>query len=254
MLSEERRMKIFEYLKSKTSATTDELIEKFNASGSTIRRDLEYLANKQLIRRTHSGAIVNTPYTEGSFIVNYNFMKEEKQKIAKKALKLIENNDFIALSGGTTSYMLALEIIDSSLRDLTILTNSVNISTLIIESIKDFRLILTGGIPRKGSYECIGEIALRTIRNFNIDKFFVGVNGISIEGGITFSNMEEAEIAKEIHSRSRETYVIADHTKFGVVKRIRTFEINQIDSIVTDCVSEDFMKKIKGLKSNLEII
>jgi DeoR/GlpR family transcriptional regulator of sugar metabolism len=57
-----------------------------------------------------------------------------------------------------------------------------------------------------------------------------------------------------VHYHSFKTYVIADHTKFGVVKRIRTFEINQIDSIVTDCVSEDFMKKIKSLKSNLEII
>jgi len=256
MLSEERRMKIFEYLKSKTSATTDELIEKFNASGSTIRRDLEYLANKQLIRRTHSGAIVNTPYTEGSFIVNYNFMKEEKQKIAKKALKLIENNDFIALSGGTTSYMLALEIIDSLLRDLTILTNSVNISTLIIESIKDFRLILTGGIPRKGSYECIGEIALRTIRNFNIDKFFVGVNGISIEGGITFSNVEEAEIAKEVHYHSFKTYVIADHTKFGIIKPARTLEVSEIDGLITDQVPDDFKSKLLSVNvsKNFKVI
>ncbi|MCL5032903.1 MAG: DeoR/GlpR family DNA-binding transcription regulator [Thermotogae bacterium] len=254
MLSEERRMKIFEYLKSKTSATTDELIEKFNASGSTIRRDLEYLANKQFIRRTHSGAIVNTPYTEGSFIVNYNFMKEEKQIIARKTLKLIEDNDFIALSGGTTSYMLAYELINSSLRDLTILTNSVNISTLIIESTKNFRLILTGGMPRKGTYECIGEIALRTIRNFNIDKFFVGVNGISIKGGITFSNMEEAEIAKEVHSHSRKTYVIADHTKFGIIKSARTLEINEIDGIITDFISENLDKTFKGLNKKIELI
>lgn len=253
MLSEERRMKIFEYLKSKTSVTTDELIEKFNVSGSTIRRDLEYLSNKQLIRRTHSGAIINTPYTEGNFIVNYNLMKEEKRMIAKKALKLIEDNDFIALSGGTTSYMLAIEIINSQVKSLTILTNSVNISTLIIESVKDFKLILTGGIPRKGTYECVGEIALRTIRNFNIDKFFVGVNGISVEGGITFSNMDEAEIAKEVHSHSHKTYVIADHTKFGVVKPVRTLEISEIDGIVTDKITDKFMSELSKLNKHFEI-
>ncbi|MEM3290545.1 MAG: DeoR/GlpR family DNA-binding transcription regulator, partial [Candidatus Micrarchaeaceae archaeon] len=246
MLSEERRMKIFEYLKGKVSVTTDELIEKFNVSGSTIRRDLEYLATKQLIRRSHSGAIVNTPYTEGSFIVNYNFMKEEKKVIAEKAVKLIGNNDFIALSGGTTSYMLARAIINSSLRDLTILTNSVNIATLIIESVKDFKLILTGGIPRKGTYECVGEIALRSIRNFNIDKFFVGINGISVEGGITFSNMDEAMVAKEIHSHSGRTYVIADHTKFGVVKPVRILEISEVDGIITDLVPKDFQEGLSN--------
>lgn len=249
LLSEERRMKIFEYFKSKTSVTTNELIEKFSTSGSTIRRDLEYLANKQLIKRTHSGAIINTPYTEESFIVNYNFMKEEKRIIARKALELIENNDFIALSGGTTCYMLALEIINSSLKKLTILTNSVNIANLIIESVKDFKLILTGGIPRKGSYECIGEIALRTIRNFNIDKFFLGVNGISIEGGVTFTNMEESEIAKEIHAHSSKTYIIADHTKFGIIKSARTLEISEVNGIISDLIPEEFLKRLPNKKA-----
>ena len=120
--------------------------------------------------------------------------------------------------------------------------------------IKDFKLILTGGIPRKGSYECIGEIALRVIRNFNIDKFFVGVNGVSVKHGVTFSCMEEAEIAKEIHSHSEKTYVITDHTKFGIIKSVRTMEISEIDGIITDFVPENFKKEILKLNKKIKII
>jgi DeoR family fructose operon transcriptional repressor len=253
MLTTDRRLKIFEYIKRNTSATTNELAEKFNASGSTIRRDLEYLAKKNLIIRTHNGAMVNTPHAESGFLFNYNRMQEEKKLIAEKAVKFIEDYDFIALSGGTTCYMLAAEILNSPLQGITILTNSINITTLILESVKDFQVIVTGGVPKKGTYECVGEITLRTIRNFNIDKFFVGVNGISIEGGISFSDLQESEVAKEIHNHSRETYVVADHTKFGVVKPARLIDLSEINTIITDKIPRNFVDNLSKY-TNLKIV
>ncbi|WP_456398842.1 DeoR/GlpR family DNA-binding transcription regulator [Mesoaciditoga sp.] len=253
MLTNDRRLKIFEYIKRNISATTSELSKKFNASGSTIRRDLEYLAKKNLIIRLHNGAMVNSPHAESGFIFNYNRMQEEKKLIAKKALNFIEDYDFIALSGGTTCYTLATEILNSPLEGLTILTNSINITTLILESVKDFQVIVTGGIPRKGTYECVGEITLNTIRKFNIDKFFVGVNGISIKGGVSFSNIQEAEVAKEVHAHSRKTYVIADHTKFGVVKPARLIDFSEIDTIITDRLPQEFEKELSKY-TNLKIV
>lgn len=256
MLTNDRRLKIFEYIKRNTSATTNELSEKFGASGSTIRRDLEYLAKKNLIIRTHNGAMVNSPHAESGFLFNYYRMQEEKKIIAEKAVKFIEDYDFIALSGGTTSYMLATEILNSSLQGLTILTNSINITSLILESVKDFQVIVTGGVPRKGTYECVGEITLRTIRKFNIDKFFLGVNGISLKGGISFSNLQESEVAKEIHDHSRETYVIADHTKFGLTKPARLIDLSEINTIITDSIPHDFIRELSKYKDlrNLKVI
>lgn len=249
MISDERRLKILEYIKKKRSATTEELSKFFTVSESTIRRDLGYLAEKKLIKRSHKGAMINFPHAERSFIVNYNLMRNEKRIVAKKALNFIEDYDFIALSGGTTCYTLVSEIVNSPLQNLTILTNSINISTLILESQKEFRLIVTGGIPRKGTYECVGEIALKTIKDFNIDKFFVGVNGISLKGGISFTNMEEAEISKEIHAHSRFTYVVADHTKFNVIKRSRTLDLSEVSAIITDSIPLELnVKEFDGVK------
>ncbi len=253
MLTNDRRLKIFEYIKRNTSATTKELSKVFNASGSTIRRDLEYLAKRKLIIRSHNGAMVNSPHAESGFLFNYHRMREEKKLIAEKAVKFIKDYDFIALSGGTTSYILASEILNSTIQGLTILTNSINITTLILESVKDFQVIVTGGMPRKGTYECIGEITLRTIRNFNIDKFFVGVNGISISGGVSFSNIEEAEVAKEIYNRSRQTYIIADHTKFGITKPAQLVDLSKVDTIITDSVPEEFQRELLRY-GNVEIV
>ncbi len=253
MLANDRRLRIFEYIKRNVSATTKELVEEFNASGSTIRRDLEYLAKKNLIIRSHNGAMINSPHAESGFLFNYHRMREEKKLVAQKAVKFIKDYDFIALSGGTTSYMLASEILNSSIQGLRILTNSINITTLILESVKDFQVIVAGGVPRKGTYECVGEITLKTIRNFNIDKFFVGVNGISLTGGISFSNIEEAEVAKEIYKHSREIYVIADHTKFGVIKSARLIDLSKVDAIITDSVPEEIQKELSKY-GNVEIV
>ncbi len=248
MLTSERRLKIFEHIKRNTSATTEELSKLFNVSASTIRRDLEYLANKKLVVRIHNGAMVNSPHAESGFLFNYHRMQQEKKLIAKKALSFIEDYDFIALSGGTTCYILASEILDSPLQGLTILTNSVNITTLLLESVKDFRVIVAGGIPRKGTYECVGEITLNTIRQFNVDKFFVGVNGISVEGGVTFSDVQEAEVAREILRRSREVYIVADHTKFGITKPVRLMDLSEVENIVTDSLPSKFNKEFSSFK------
>ncbi len=253
MLTSDRKLKIFEYIKRNTSATTEELSKVFGVSTSTIRRDLEYLANKKLVIRIHNGAMVNSPHAESGFLFNYHKMQQEKRLIAKKAVKLINDYDFIALSGGTTCYILALEILDSTLEGLTILTNSINITTLILESMKDFRVIVAGGIPRKGTYECVGEITLNVIRQFNIDKFFVGVNGISTEGGVSFSNVQEAEVAREIMRHSRKVYIVADHTKFGVTKPARLMELSEAENVVTDSLPASFKREFSPLK-NLKIL
>ena len=235
MLSDDRRMRIYEYLKRNKSATTEELTREFGVSPSTVRRDLEVLANRKLIVRTHSGAIIESPNVEITFSEAYNLMKDEKRFIARRALDYINDNDFIALSGGSTSYILADEILKSDkLNSLTILTSSINIATLFLEGNKEFDLIVAGGVPRKGSYECVGELTMRTIRTFNIDKFFVGINGMSDGGEISFSHKDEGFVAQTIIERSKETFVICDHTKFNVTKQVKIADVADVEVIITD--------------------
>jgi len=239
LLAEERRYAIFKVIKNNGSASTEELADTFRVSGSTIRRDLSFLANKNLIRRTHSGALMNTTQPEARFLSAHNTMQAEKRKIARKALKLIKDGDFVAFSGGTTSFMLAIEVINSKLSDLTVLTNSINISLLILESRKDFRLIVAGGLHVKGSYECVGEMTHKMVRGFNIDRFFMGANGVSELGGISFVSFEEAEVSREILGRSREAYVIVDHSKLEVTKSARVAALKDVAAIITDEIPEE---------------
>jgi len=82
----------------------------------------------------------------------------------------------------------------------------------------------------------------------------MGVNGISIEGGISFNNQEEAAVAREICNRSSKVIVIADSTKFGITKRIKVMDIEDVDIFVTDKLDkkrkEEFEKVIRTLITN----
>ena len=189
MLPDERRMAIFDYVKKNMSATTDELSNAFGVSASTVRRDLEFLASKNLIKRTHKGAVINSPHAESSFLVNYNYMREEKKLIAKKAITYINSGDFIALSGGTTSYFLADEIINSELTDLTILTHSINIAfdsyeeaAVARETLKSCRSVYVIADNSKFGIVCPSKVA-----DVNEVDYIITDGNISKEVMMTFT-------------------------------------------------------------------
>ncbi|TYB88117.1 MAG: hypothetical protein FXF54_10605, partial [Kosmotoga sp.] len=198
-----------------------------------------------------NGAMISSIHPETNFLLNYNKNKAEKETIAEKVLEIINEGELIAFSGGSTTYMAAVALEDSSFQNLTIITNTVNIAQRLLESRKSFKIILTGGIPREGFYECAGSIAERVIRQFNIDKFFMGVNGISPEGGFSFFDLEEAEIARTFLSQSKQTYVLADSSKFDSIKQIKVADFSEVTGVVSDHISPKYRALFE--ENNLEV-
>ncbi|MEA2067211.1 MAG: DeoR/GlpR family DNA-binding transcription regulator [Thermotogota bacterium] len=235
-------MKILDYLKKHTSLTTRKLSKLLNVSENTIRRDLRFLDNQGLINRDRNGAMISTFHPETNFLLNLKKMKDEKTIIAKKAINIIKEGELIAFSGGTTTYSVATELENVPLTDLTIITNTVNIAQYLLDSRKHFKVILTGGIPREGFYECTGIIAERVVKQFNIDKFFMGVNGISEQGGFSFFDLEEAEIAQTFLQQSKETYVVADSSKYDLTQKTKVADFTDVKGVISEQVPEKYKK------------
>jgi len=253
MISEIRRKRILEILRRDNNVVTKELGKIFNVSPMTIRRDLKQLEGLGYVKRTYKGAIIEELGTELSFMDKILKCREEKERIAKKAVEYIQESDFIALTGGSTTFQLALSLIESDITDLTILTNSINIAAKLIDR-KGFHVIVAGGPIREKSYECVGESVLETINQYNIGKFFLGVNGLSIRGGISMSNIEESTVARAALKRSLMNIVIADNTKVGHNRMGHICEISDIDLLIMNKeVPEKFKKELErvGVKVRL---
>ena len=96
---------ILQRLQTGGQTTIEELCKSLSASAATIRRDLDDLEQKSLLRRTHGGAVPIGPLFYEPFKHDASFQDmvdrfgDEKRRIARAAASLVKTGEMIALSG-----------------------------------------------------------------------------------------------------------------------------------------------------------
>lgn len=231
MLAEERRQKILALLNSKGSIQVADLSKRLKVTEETIRRDLEVLKNRNLLKRIHGGAIAIQNQQEIPFNIRKQKNIEEKQIIAEKAVKLIKPGDTIFLDISSTVMFLAKKL--AELSDITIITNSTKV-VLEFANNKNITVISTGGILRANSYSLVGPLANKALSNYFADKFFSSCNGVSVKYGATESNELEKEVKINMLKRAKQHILLVDHSKFNKVGLSQFASLDDIDIIVSD--------------------
>ena len=124
-IPEERMQNVFSYIQERGGAQIKELAQRFRVSDSTIRRDMDELAERGLLRRTHGGAVLPQPkgMYERIYDEKMSMQLEEKRRIARAAARYVEKGDTIFLDSGTTAYQLALCLAEKE--GLTIITHDL---------------------------------------------------------------------------------------------------------------------------------
>ncbi len=243
---------ILRELLSAGRVSVDVLSQRFQVNASTIRRDLERLERRNLLRRVHGGAVPAEPldYTryDQDITFNKNALRQtaEKTRIALAAARLIQPGDTIIISPGTTTTQLARCIRQLQLRDLTVVTNAVNIA-MELSGLPAVNLIATGGIVLPDFYAMVGPQAEQSLGEMFVDKAFIGVTGVSAEHGLTGPNQLEALTYRVTLERARRTIVLADHTKLGWVALYRIAPITSAHAVITDmAASSDVVRELRA--------
>jgi len=232
VLTGHRRRLILERLQSRNAVKTSELSEAFSVSPMTIRNDLNILAEQGELVRIHGGAIVREWLTdEPSYQDKANLNRDEKERIGQRAATLIEEGMAVFIGNGTTT----MQIINHLPQDrrFHIFTNALN-HAIEVDHLPQAEVFVIGGHLRAVSLAMVGRLAHQALQGIYFDLAFLGVNGISIEHGLTIPSLEEAETAAEVIRHSQRTVVVADHTKFGIVSHGKIADISDIDVIITD--------------------
>lgn len=242
MFAEERQEKILELLKENRRVSNTELVKKFGVSGTTIRIDLSELEEKGLLSRTHGGAILRDDpvFGEDSISSRHEKNKEEKEQLAQKARKEIQDGDTILIDSGTT--MLELADLLKDARNLTIITNDLQVA-LKLQKNAGIDLILLGGRVRT-SFECtVGGMGMRALEELSVDKAFMGANALSIVKGATTPNTDNAEMKRAMMKIARKRYLLCDSSKIGSRTVCSFAKISEFDVIITDDKVSLDMKK-----------
>jgi DeoR/GlpR family transcriptional regulator of sugar metabolism len=232
MLTEHRRQVILQRLQTRKAVKTSDLSETFSVSSMTIRNDLNALAEQGQLVRVHGGAIaLQWLTTEPSYEDKANVNQSEKEAIGREAASLVEEGMAIFVGNGTTT----IEIIRHLPQDrrFRVFTNALN-HALEVRQLPQAEVFVVGGYLREVSLAMVGTLAHQALKGIYFDISFLGVNGISIEHGLTIPSLEEAETAAEIIECSQRTIVVTDHTKFGIVAHGKIADITDIDAIITD--------------------
>nr|WP_042164938.1 DeoR/GlpR family DNA-binding transcription regulator [Paenibacillus gorillae] len=227
-----RREAILQVLKQQGRITIQEMVERFDCSEATARRDLEQMESLYPIIRTIGGAMYDgmNAVRDLGFAEREGLSIYEKERIASKAASLIEEGDVVGLSGGTTNYLIAKQLKFRS--GITVVTNAVNIAMELAGSA--IQVVVTGGIMRHNSFELCGPLGEGMVSHLNIGKMFIGVDGISATGGITTYSEQEAQIAKALIKRSHVTYAVFDQTKIGKVSLFSIAGLSELQAFITD--------------------
>ena len=227
-----RRAKILDQLEEAGHVTIHSLSEIFKVSEVTIRNDLLHFEKKGLLHRTRGGALrdhrVNIDHDLSAKSRKHLI---EKQKIAKKARELINDGDTIILDSGTTTQEIAKRFAD--VYDLTVITNGLNVAAELARN-QNIRLIMPGGILRRNSLSQVGSMAENSLRQYNCDKVFLGVDGIDCSYGISTPNFEEAHLNSVMIDIAQEVIVVTDSSKF--LKKCFAFiaPVSRISTLITD--------------------
>ena len=234
VLAQERRDAILRALLPSGAATVGDLADGLGVSEMTIRRDLGVLAAQQLVEKVHGGAVLaRRGAAEPHFATKRSINAGAKAAIAEAAVAMISDGMTVALSAGTTTWQVARRLRGGGLRDLTFLTNSLNVAGAL-EANGWHSIVVSGGSFRTPSDALVGPFANQTLRQLNADLLVLGVHSIDARTGLTTPNIAEAETNRVMVAGSRRVVVVADSSKLGQVSLATFAGCDDVDELVTD--------------------
>lgn len=244
MLTERRQEEILQLVNQNGSVTVQELRERFDASESTIRRDLNALHNMGVLVKVFGGAVraeAKIQVKDEQVSQRREQHKEQKEKIARYAASLIEPEDFVYLDAGTTVGAMIPFITEKT---ATFVTNAVSHALQLIEN--GFRVILIGGELKAVTEAIVGNEAYESLQKYNFTKGFLGTNGVDKKAGYTTPEINESIVKECAMRHTQKAYVLCDSTKFHQVCPVRFGQFE--DAVVlTDVFPDESYKNVKNV-------
>ncbi len=240
----ERHKYILDKLEQYGFIRITEVADELKVTKVTIRKDVKILESRGLLYNVHGSARLANPHiADRDLMTKSSLNREAKHRIAERAAQLVEENDSIMMSAGSTTFALAEEIrATKGAITLNVVTPFLKVSSLLNE-MENVKVEQLGGRVYKKSFSTLGENASHALANMVCSKFFLGVDGIDPDLGITTSTIEEAQLSQKMMAASSKTVVLADSSKFGQHGFGRIANLENIDVIITDSDISSQMRK-----------
>lgn len=198
----------------------------------TIRKDLTELEHKGKLYRSHGRAILLNPLVKRCTASDAGIdSMQEALAIGTEAAKLIEPFDSVAFGAGPAVLALAQNINPEG--KLTVISTALRV-TEHLAAYDNVDVFQIGGQVMRGSLSVVGTNSEQSLKSCSCSKFFLGVEGIDADFGVSTSDIRRADLERLMMNTSVRTIVLAESSKFGKRGFAKICNIGDIDMIVTD--------------------
>jgi DeoR/GlpR family transcriptional regulator of sugar metabolism len=226
-----RHSSILNLLQNFRQMSVAELTERLGVSQVTIRKDLSRLEELGLVQRSHGGARLAQSVTGMPSVSDREREHHaEKERIANRALELIQDGDSVCIDAGSTNSLLARHLRDLPLR---VVTNSLDIVNALADA-ESISLSNLGGSFRREAGSFIGPMTIEALKNLRFDIAFVGATGFTAEGDFLTQNTIEGSVKRAILEASQRRVILADSSKFEARAFAKFASAELVDVLITD--------------------
>ena len=238
----EREEKILNVLLEKESVSVRELSAMLYVSQPTLRRDLVKLEQMGKIVRTHGGAQLLTKPADRKIPFNLRELEQNdaKSRMAAQAVEFIHDGDIIMLDGSTSAHNIIPLL--SRFNNQNVITNTAKSAFLLGNM--GFQIICSGGRMITQSLCYIGEDAERTVSNYNADVLFFSCRGLSADGRLTDTTVEENCLRRCMLRQSAKRILLCDSSKINKVYLNNLCHLSEVDQLICE---EPVPKHLKAM-------
>ena len=228
---EQRRQEIVRLVNQGGRVSVASLSQQFGVSEVTIRADLQALAGRSLLLRTHGGAVsANTDTQVPSLALRRQQQVHEKSQIGEAGAELVADGDALFLDSSSTALAIAQHLKER--RFLTVVTNSLMVAQELLDA-PGVTVVMPGGQVRRETASLIGG-DLEGLRRFNLSLGFFGAHGLSFPEGLTDVSADEAALKRPLAALCRQVVAVVDATKWGRAGLASFATPSQIHRVITD--------------------
>ena len=232
-MQEKRFHEIQRYVAEHELCTYEELCQYCDVSLSTIKRDVQYLADEGLLLRIRGGAKApadakadsNTPYT-----LEPLHYEAHLDRIAKKASELVSGNEIVFLGSGVTVAHMVRHL--RGYHNLTIITNNIYVMQEAFQY--DINVMMIGGVLSRTTMSYIGIQSVNQLKDLNANLAFICCDGIAMTHGITNSSEVEGDVKKIAIQVSARSVLLAGHEKVNKISLYTIAQMSDFSTLITD--------------------
>jgi DeoR/GlpR family transcriptional regulator of sugar metabolism len=235
MLAHERQERILEILREKTAVKNTELAERFKASNLTIRRDLDVLVDRGLVRRVYGGAVLSEePGGAEPLRPGADSLSEQRQvrrkAIAAAAVTMVREGDRVHLGNGTILIEIARQL--RQFRQLSIVTGSLSAAFQLINT--SHEVYVLGGRLHHDERNLSGSYAIRMAGDFRTNVTIIPCAGVSVDYGVMSDYLPAAELGRVAVENAEKSILVCSSKKIGRAAFHHVCPVAALDVIITD--------------------